>query len=86
MHNTEHPCHHCGISFRWNPLETISEDGDRLLFCCRGCLGAFRMICSAGLGTFYQRGDRSLPTVSAADSARFSDEELSRYVTPAGEF
>ena len=26
MNNSEHPCHHCGISFRWNPLEMISED------------------------------------------------------------
>lgn len=86
MNNTEHPCHHCGISFRWNPLETVSEDGGRLVFCCRGCLGAFRMICSAGLGTFYQRGDRSMPTISVTDSAQFSDEELSRHVTPDGEF
>jgi Cu2+-exporting ATPase len=86
MNNTEHSCHHCGISFRWNPLETPSEDGVRLEFCCRGCLGAFRMICSAGLGTFYRRGDRSMPTVSATDPARFSDEALARHVTPDGGF
>jgi len=82
----EHSCHHCGISFRWNPLETFSEDGGRQKFCCRGCLGAFRMICSAGLGNFYLRNDRSMPTVAAADTAQFCDEELVRHMTPDGEF
>jgi len=82
----EHSCHHCGISFRWNPLETFSEDGGRQKFCCRGCLGAFRMICSAGLGRFYLRNDRSMPTVAAAGTAQFCDEELVRHMTPDGEF
>jgi Cu2+-exporting ATPase len=84
MTNIEHTCHHCGISFRWNPLETVAEDGARQEFCCRGCLGAFRMICSAGLGRFYQRSERSMPTVTATDSVRFNDEELSRHMTPDG--
>jgi len=85
-HTAEHSCHHCGISFRWNPLETVSEEGARQLFCCRGCLGAFRMICSAGLVKFYQRSDRSMPTVTAEGAARFSDEELARHMTPDGRF
>jgi Cu2+-exporting ATPase len=81
-----HSCHHCGISFRWSPLETVSEDGVRLLFCCRGCQGAFQLICTAGLGKFYQRTDRSMPTVTMADSVQYIDEELLRHVTPAGDF
>lgn len=83
---TGHSCHHCGISFRWTPLEKVSEDGARQLFCCRGCLGVFQLICSAGLGKFYQRNDRSMPTVAAADSAQFSDEELIRHISFDGEF
>jgi Cu2+-exporting ATPase len=45
------------------------------------------MICSAGLGSFYQRSDRSMPTVAAAEAeaARFSDEELGRHLVPDGE-
>ena len=86
MNISEHSCHHCGISFRWNPLEIVSEDGARQRFCCRGCQGAFQIICSAGLGTFYQRSDRSMPTVAPADSAQISDEELARHMVSDGEF
>jgi Cu2+-exporting ATPase len=82
----QHSCHHCGISFRWPPLETVSEDGVRQLFCCRGCQGAFRLICSAGLAAFYQRNDRSMPTVATGGTQQFSDEELVRHVAPDGEF
>ncbi|MBL0226496.1 MAG: cadmium-translocating P-type ATPase [Geobacteraceae bacterium] len=81
-----HSCHHCGISFRWDPVETDPAEGDRLEFCCRGCLGAFRLICSAGLGKFYQRDVRSMPTVTPDSSGQFNDEELVRHVTPDGEF
>ncbi len=81
-----HSCHHCGISFRWHPLETISGDGDVQKFCCRGCLGAFQLICSAGLDKFYQRNDRSMPTVSAAETEQYSNEALAGHMTPDGEF
>ena len=63
----------------------VAEDGARQEFCCRGCLGAFRMICSAGLGRFYQRDDRSMPTIMAPEDRRFSDEDLSRHMTLDGE-
>jgi Cu2+-exporting ATPase len=56
------------------------------MFCCRGCLVAFQLVCSAGLGKFYQRSDRSMPTVAAADAAQFSDEELVLHMIPDGEF
>lgn len=78
-------CHHCSISFRWNPLVTDAEDGARLLFCCRGCQGAYQLICSAGLGEYYQRTDRALPTVTAANANRFSDEELARHLVADGD-
>jgi Cu2+-exporting ATPase len=81
-----HYCHHCGISFRWRPLETFSEDGLRQEFCCRGCLGAFQLICSAGLGKFYHRNDRSMPTVSTAEDEQYSNENLAVHMTPDGEF
>jgi Cu2+-exporting ATPase len=44
------------------------------------------MICSAGLGTFYQRDDRSMPTVVPVDSTPFSDEELVRHTISEGAF
>jgi len=87
MTNTQdHSCHHCGINFRWHALETVSEDGTRQLFCCRGCQGAWQLICSAGLSSFYQRSDRSMPTVATLASPLFSDEELARHMTPDGDF
>lgn len=81
---SEHRCHHCGISFRWNPVKASSGEGASQEFCCRGCLGAFQLICAAGLGTFYSRDDRSMPTVSV-DAAGFSDEDLIRHVVPEGD-
>jgi len=81
----EHVCLHCGISFRWKPLETRSEEGIQQLFCCRGCLGAYQLICAAGLDAFYQRGDRNMPTVQPDGSSVFSDEELAKYVVSDGE-
>lgn len=79
-------CHHCGISFNWRPFPETAEDGTQLPFCCRGCLGAFRLINSAGLGTFYNRPDRALPTVPEQDLPVYRDEELNQHVVPDGEF
>jgi Cu2+-exporting ATPase len=44
------------------------------------------LISAAGLEGFYQRSDRSLPTVQEDESAPYSDEELARHVQPDGEF
>lgn len=82
---SEHVCLHCGISFRWNPLEVFTGEGARQSFCCRGCLGAYRLVCAAGLDAFYQRSDRSLPTVREEGVSPFSDEELARHVVDDGE-
>lgn len=82
---SEHACLHCGISFRWNPLEALSEEGTRQLFCCRGCLGAYRLICAAGLDNFYLRSDRSMPTVRVPDLSSYSDDELARHLVSDGD-
>ena len=62
-----------------------AEDGTRQLFCCRGCQGAYRLICAAGLDTFYLRGDRSMPTVHDEELSPFSAEELARHVASDGD-
>jgi len=86
MTNTaDHTCHHCGLNFRWKPLEEVAGDGSRQQFCCRGCLGAFRMICSAGLSRFYERADRGLPTVTEAGQGQFDDRELVRHMVHDGD-
>jgi Cu2+-exporting ATPase len=82
----EHSCHHCGISFRWQPVQSAPADGDPRSFCCRGCQGAYHLICDAGLGVFYSRSDRALPTVSAAAASLYSDEDLKCHVQPDGEY
>jgi len=79
-------CHHCGISFSWKPLSETTEHGTDVQFCCRGCLGAFRLISSAGLGTFYTRTDRALPTVSEQGTVIFRDDELNQHVVPDGDY
>lgn len=77
----EHLCSHCGIKFRWPPL-VVSDNGEQPKnFCCRGCQGAYQLICAAGLADFYGRTDRATPTVNASAS-RYTAEELAGYVTP----
>ena len=78
-------CHHCGISFAWKPVDSCAADGTSHSFCCRGCQGAFQLICSAGLGSFYGRDDRALPTVSEAESAAYRDQDLNRHVIAEGD-
>ncbi len=83
--HTEQNCSHCGISFRWKAIVSSDLDGDRSVFCCRGCQGAYRMICDAGLENFYQRSDRETPTVAASLSATFNDADLAHHLIPEGD-
>ena len=78
-------CSHCGISFRWKALEGKAEDGSRTLFCCRGCQGAYALICGAGLAQFYQRSDRLSPTVTEAGGADYTEADLAQLVVPEGD-
>lgn len=80
----EQSCSHCGISFRWKAITIIGND-DRSMFCCRGCLGAHRMICDAGLGNYYQRTDRATPTVLSTLPASFNNADLARHLVPEGD-
>ena len=75
-------CHHCGVEFSWKPFAEATGDGTVLPFCCRGCQAAFHLISAAGLGSFYARGDRDLPTVSEKDRPEFRDDDLNRHVIP----
>lgn len=77
----EQTCSHCGISFRW---KAVTESGGEV-FCCRGCQGAYLMICEAGLGGFYQREGRAAPTVPASLSGSFNDADLARHLIPEGD-
>lgn len=82
----EHSCSHCGITYRWSPI--VQKDNPQqyqLNFCCRGCHGAYQLICSAGLADFYSRNDRTTPTVDASLS-RFTAEELAGYILPERDF
>ena len=81
----EQSCSHCGISFRWKALKESGDDGSHTIFCCRGCQGAYRMICAAGLGNFYLRSERATPTVAEGTVAHYSETDLSRHIVPEGE-
>ncbi|MDD2271376.1 MAG: heavy metal translocating P-type ATPase [Desulfuromonadaceae bacterium] len=81
----EQICSHCGISFRWKAVVAGGTDGGRELFCCRGCQGAYLMICEAGLDGFYQREGRAAPTVAGSLPGSFSDADLARHLIPEGD-
>lgn len=81
----EHICSHCGISFRWKAIVGSDDDEGRNLFCCRGCLGAYRMICDAGLANFYDRSDRTTPTVAAEITSRYTEADLSHHIVSDGD-
>ena len=81
----EHICSHCGISFRWKAIVDPCDDAGQNLFCCRGCQGAYRMICDAGLGNFYNRSDRAAPTVAAAITSSYTEADLSQHIVSDGD-
>jgi Cu2+-exporting ATPase len=81
----EQSCSHCGISFRWKAIGVGNADGSQALFCCRGCQGAYRMICDAGLDAFYQRTDRTTPTVELSSAASYTELDLSQHVISEGD-
>ena len=43
------------------------------------------MICGAGLGSFYQRGDRQTPTVAETSPTSFNEADLARHLIPEGD-
>ncbi len=81
----EHICGHCGIGFRWKAIGSGGDDGSQELFCCRGCQGAYRMICDAGLGNFYQRSGRATPTVAETTSSSYTERDLSQHIVSDGD-
>lgn len=83
---SESICSHCGISFRWKAIVSVSDNGNESRFCCRGCLGAWQLICGAGLENFYQRGERHSPTVAESLlQTVFNEADLARHLVPEGE-
>lgn len=80
----EQSCSHCGIGFRWKAIGSSMDDGQNI-FCCRGCQGAYRMICDAGLGTFYQRSERSTPTVAESTTSSYTETDLLQHIVSEGD-
>ncbi|HEY5975062.1 MAG TPA: heavy metal translocating P-type ATPase metal-binding domain-containing protein, partial [Geobacteraceae bacterium] len=74
------PCYHCGLPVPPGDAYLADDGAERRLFCCHGCLGAYRLITGAGLEAFYtRRTDDSLSVpVSASEQIGFS--ELDEYV------
>ncbi len=83
----EHICSHCGIRFSWKPLEVTSVDNSCVTtFCCRGCQGAYDLICGAGLERFYQRVERSIPTVTEDSDSSFTEIDLAKNIVSEGNY
>ncbi|MBF0147352.1 MAG: heavy metal translocating P-type ATPase [Magnetococcales bacterium] len=49
-------CYHCGLTFA--PVGGLRQDDK--IFCCQGCLGAFRLIHGLGLADYYDRRDQGV--------------------------
>ena len=81
----EQSCSHCGISFRWKAIIDSGDDSIKTIFCCRGCQGAYRMICEAGLGNFYLRSDRTTPTVTKSAASHYTETDLSHHIISEGD-
>jgi hypothetical protein len=75
-----------GIRFRWKPLELSAGEDSAATFCCRGCQGAYNLICSAGLENFYLRAERSTPTVTEASDSSFTEIDLAKHIVSEGHY
>lgn len=80
-----HTCRHCGLVFSWKPVVADLENGEQGVFCCRGCLGAWRLIHEAGLEEFYRKPGVRAPTVEPGEQAGYGDAELAPFVVPEGD-
>lgn len=82
---SQHICRHCGLRFGWKPVLLEQPDSEPLVFCCRGCLGAWQLIQGAGLAAFYDKVGVEAPSLHGQDTSSFSDAELAPFVVPEGE-
>ncbi|MBF0194647.1 MAG: heavy metal translocating P-type ATPase [Magnetococcales bacterium] len=70
------PCYHCGLEVPLqNPFRIQKQAGSRkeeLLFCCNGCIGAYRIIEGMGLEDYYRlrEGDNSTLQPDNPDDSR----------------
>ncbi|MEO5327025.1 MAG: heavy metal translocating P-type ATPase [Magnetococcus sp. THC-1_WYH] len=70
-------CYHCGLTAEEG--KAIHQDGR--MFCCQGCLGAFRLIHGLGLGAYYDRRTgvgTGLLMVEGSDSSVYDDPEFQK--------
>ena len=78
-------CLHCEAEIPPGAVVADLSDGVERLFCCRGCLGAYRLITGAGLEDFYRRREwREKGVGSGAYRDEFGDDYLAAFVYPAG--
>ena len=74
-------CDHCGLQIPLPDLVEATINGTQHIFCCRGCEGAYRIICGAGLDDFYRKRnweDPGLP--QGAFETQYDDEYLEKFV------
>jgi P-type Cu2+ transporter len=66
-------------------MVTGGGDGEMLVFCCRGCHGAWLLITGAGLDDFYRRRQWGEPGIGAeVFGTDFHDSALARHVYVSG--
>ncbi|RNC66662.1 MAG: cadmium-translocating P-type ATPase [Desulfuromonadales bacterium] len=73
-------CYHCGAVIPHAAEVLNDKDGERYLFCCRGCHGAWLLITGAGLDDFYRRRDTAAVTMTAPFRSDYGDAALATHV------
>lgn len=74
-------CIHCGAPVFPGSEERLERQGGELLFCCKGCVGAYLLITGTGLGEYYARRTADGGGLSGGTaSVKFDDDELARHV------
>lgn len=75
-------CIHCGAPVLPAGEESLDNDGETLLFCCKGCLGAYLLITGAGLGAYYERRTAVEPmSLQGRTPASWDEADLAAHVT-----
>ncbi|MDX1775715.1 MAG: heavy metal translocating P-type ATPase, partial [Desulfobulbales bacterium] len=81
MPDTPLTCDHCGLHIPVPDLVEASINNTPHNFCCRGCEGAYRIICGAGLDDFYRKRTWEEPGLPhGAFETQYDDQYLEKFV------
>ena len=82
-------CDHCQLEFDESVLIKAKIKENEKYFCCRGCEGVYRLLCSQGLEDFYDKlGDNTLEPINTKEDSLIAFDSkpfFEKYVRQKGE-